>query len=87
MSDQIPPRRPVPIWFTIIAVITAIPALQIPWLLADGGEETYALSLFYPFIIILAAWLAWRCYAQDRIAMSWILIVIAWLCSAAIRLV
>ena len=40
----------------------------------------------YPFMTLLAAWLAYHCYATERQAMAWILIVMSLLSSGLINL-
>lgn len=86
MSDDINPTIRPPWWFTAIAILTALPALRIPWLL-QGEKEMQLLAMFYPFVIILAAVLAWRCYALGRTAIAWILIVMAWLSTVLIEFI
>ena len=78
-------QRP-PWWFTAIAVITVLPGLRMPWIMSTYGGENHILLWLYPFMTLLAAWLAYRCYATERQAMAWILIVMSLLSSGLINL-
>lgn len=74
----------VPWWFTAIAVVTALPALRLPWIWAAETGLYKVLTMFYPCIIALGAYIAYRCYAQERKETAWILIAVCWLCTLAI---
>lgn len=78
-------QRP-PWWFTAIAVITVLPALRMPWLMSGYQGENEVLLWIYPFMTLLAAWLAYRCYATERTAMAWILIAVSILTTCLIQL-
>lgn len=79
------PMRP-PLWFTVIAVAAALPALRLPWLLDGISGEAGILLWLYPFVTLLASWLAYRCYSLDRKEMAWILLALSLLSSLLIHL-
>lgn len=79
-------QRP-PWWFTALAIITVLPALRLPALIAGAELENEILVWAYPVMTVLSAWLAYRCYATDRRPLAWILLIVSILCSVAIRFV
>ncbi len=76
-------QRP-PWWFTAIAVLTALPGLRLPWLMGSFSGENEILLWLYPAMTILAAWLAYHCYATERKPMAWILLAVSVACSVLI---
>lgn len=79
-------QRP-PWWLTLIAILTVLPGLRLPWLFNSTSGENETLLYLDPLFTIFAAILAYRCYATDRKPMAWILLVLSVLSSVAIEFV
>ncbi len=84
MSQPSPDLRP-PVWFMILVLLTAVPAFRFPALLSESTGESKLLLWLYPFVLLLAAWCSWRCYALERRAIAWILLFIGWAMTASIN--
>lgn len=77
--------RRVPVWMLIIIIVAALPVLAFPTMLSLSAadiSEYRILVWFYPFYVIVSAWLAWQCYGR-RTEMTWILIILMILSHAA----
>ncbi len=86
MSDP-QPKIPVPWWFTLLAVLSALPALRLPALISRSVSEATVLLWLYPVICVLGAILAWIFYSRDNRTVAWILLFVVWLCNLSIDLV
>lgn len=86
MSDP-QPKLPVPWWFTLLAVLSALPALRLPALISRSVREATLLLLLYPVVCVFGAILAWICYSRDNRTVAWILLFVVWLCNLSIDLI
>lgn len=80
-------RRP-PAWFIVVIVISLLPTLLWPYLLANAksaANENVTLLMLFPIYDLLSAFLAYRCFF-DRNFLSWILIGLMWLSFGAVVL-
>lgn len=83
MDDENKFLRP-PGWFIIVVAITAITGVA--WLPfginfigdTDINSEKWVLTWLYPIYALISAYLAYRCY-NDRVSVSWILLILVWL--------
>lgn len=66
------PRRPW--WFTTLLILLVLPAVGMPWVLADGphGSMLDTLIRLYPLYLVASAVCAWIAYPQRR-DVAWIL--------------
>ncbi len=66
-----------PRWFAVVVILVLLPVFQFPVLLANSPDVTAvrAMVWIYPIYVVVAAYLAWRSYAE-RPVLSWILLVL-----------
>ena len=75
-----------PLWMTVIIIIFLLPVFAFPILLANLPASDEAVRLFvwfYPFYMVLSAWLAWNAYPR-RSYISWILLILMGLSTVAV---
>ncbi len=82
-------RRRVPVLFTVIVTIIALPALLLPTFIAlaedEMAESKKIFMWLFPFYLIVGAYLAWQCYGR-RTVMSWILLALMFMTDCAMIL-
>lgn len=76
------PRPHAPAWMIAIIILAALPVTGLPTLLSAASASGSAqadivrtICYFYPFYVIVSAWLAYVCYPTRRY-MTWILLVL-----------
>ncbi len=77
--------RRVPWWMLAIIIICALPVLAFPTMLSWSGtaiSDHRVMLWMYPFYVLLASFLAWKCYGE-RTALTWILLALILLTHAA----
>lgn len=78
-----PPRR-VPMWFSITAIISFVPVLVWPWMIASSnvlnepGDLPRLLLITFPVYAVLSIYLAYKCLGE-RTYLSVILFALLWL--------
>ena len=75
-----------PLWMTLLILLLTLPVFSLPILLSnlpEGDTSLRAIVWCYPFYLLLSAYLAWQAYPR-RQTVSWILIVLMVLSTAAI---
>lgn len=84
MTDELP-AAPMPLLVKVIIVVSALPVLDMPFLMA-GSDMLYTMGklllYFYPVFVLLCAWCAWRVW-QSNATLSYILIALMWLTHGA----
>lgn len=82
MEEDSKPIRRVPLWFTILIILAAIPGLILPLYAFTTGElQNESKRIFvwlFPFYVIVGAFLAWQCYGR-RTLIAWILTIMMFL--------
>ena len=69
-------------WLKAAVVVTVLPLIAWPTLLEKDAEPSWLLWC-YPIVCCLYGWLALAC-ARDRMVLSWVLVAMSLLTSAAI---
>lgn len=75
----------VPVWYTVLVILFALPVFQTPLLLDSCPPHTDARTwvMIYPLYVIAAAWIAWQSYSARR-TLAWIILALMLLTHAAI---
>ena len=75
----------VPVWYTVLVILFALPVFQTPLLLDSCPPHTDARTwvMIYPLYVIAAAWIAWQSYPERR-TLAWIILALMLLTHAAI---
>ncbi len=80
--------RKTPVWVTVLIVLSCLPLFATPELLSRcPAQPSIARTLVwgYPFYMAISGWLAWLSW-QQRPYMTWLLMVVMWLTTAAMWL-
>ncbi|MBD5266510.1 MAG: hypothetical protein HDR85_04735 [Bacteroides sp.] len=81
-------KQRTPLWMTLVILLFLLPVFSFPVLLGNipADDETAKTFVWiYPFYMLFSAWLAWNAY-PTRSTVSWILIILMALSTAAVWL-